>query len=137
MPNPDMFGRGLLESLEFELNFLEQGGYGRSVHNPHLPQRIFLDSPTCLNYGDLNRTFPCDRCALFDFVPQDKRSESVPCHHIPLTPQGDTIESLTDPADDAKAQEALKVWLRKMIAELKLQQAKVEAVQTKTAHLPT
>ncbi len=119
MSNPDMFGRDALEALEFELNFLEQGGYGRSVHSPQLSKDIFLESPTCLNFGDRSRTFPCERCALFDFVPQDKRSENIPCHHIPLTAGGDTVESLADPDNDAKAQEALRVWLRNTIAELK------------------
>jgi hypothetical protein len=34
-----MFGRDVLEVLQFELDFLEQGGYGRSVRTPRQPRR--------------------------------------------------------------------------------------------------
>ena len=133
MPNPDMFGRDVLEALEFELNFLDQGGYGRSVRKPWLSKEIFVESPTCLNFGDRNRTFPCDRCALFDFVPEDKRSENIPCHHIPLTSSGETVETLSDTANDAKAQDALRAWLQATIAELKRRrQQELDAAQPET-----
>ncbi len=80
--------RDILEVLKFELNFLEQGGYGRSVHAPQNSTSVFQDSITCLNFGEPERVHPCSECMLMDFVPDSHRNENVPCHHIPLTAKG-------------------------------------------------
>ncbi|MGC2323502.1 MAG: hypothetical protein WA463_12815, partial [Terriglobales bacterium] len=61
--------RDILEVLKFELAFLEQGGYGRSVRTPWKPTSIFQDSITCLNFGEPERVHPCSECLLIDFVP--------------------------------------------------------------------
>ena len=45
----------LLDLLKFELNFLEDGGYGRSPHTPGRRQLAFEDSLTCPNFGDSSR----------------------------------------------------------------------------------
>jgi hypothetical protein len=52
--------RDVLDVLKFELDFIEKGGYGRSVRTPWLATSIFQDSLTCLNFGDPNRSHPCD-----------------------------------------------------------------------------
>ena len=83
----------ILEALKFELAFLEQGGYGRSVRTPQTPTRSFQDSLTCLNFGEPTMPHPCNECFLADFVPRNSQSEDVPCHHIPLNPAGDTVDS--------------------------------------------
>ena len=44
--------RDVLEVLKFELSFLEQGGYGRSVRTPWKATSVFQDSPSCLNFND-------------------------------------------------------------------------------------
>ncbi len=44
--------RDILEALKFELAFLDQGGYGRSVRTPKTPTRSFQDSLTCLNFSE-------------------------------------------------------------------------------------
>jgi hypothetical protein len=44
--------RDVLEVLKFELDFLEQGGYGQSVHTPWKATSAFQDSPSCLNFND-------------------------------------------------------------------------------------
>src|SRR5574340_277950 len=80
--------RDILELLKFELSFLEQGGYGRSVRTPWKPTSLFQDSLSCLNYGEPDRPHPCSDCQLIDFVPESSRNETVPCHHIPLNPSG-------------------------------------------------
>ena len=90
MPQRDSFGRPIDEVLQFELDFLEQGGYGRSVRRPWQPKVMFMDSPTCLNFNDPERPHACTGCVLMDFVPEGARSERVPCHHIPLTASGET-----------------------------------------------
>jgi hypothetical protein len=111
--------RNLLELLESELEFVEKGNY--QFKPPHEPTTIFRDSPTCLNYGYPYRVAPCSACHLLDFVPQDKRLEQIPCHHSPLNEAGDTVESLEPDGNEDKLEEALKLWLRTKIDELKKQ----------------
>jgi hypothetical protein len=108
----------LMEALKFELYFLEHGGYQRSVREPRHELAVFRDSPSCLNYGLPVRKHPCSDCFLINFVPQEKRGESVPCHHIPLNDRGDTLEALEGYGRDFEVQEKLREWLKKTIAEL-------------------
>ena len=110
--------QGLLEKLKFELSFLEQGGYGRSVRTPWKPTSIFQDSVTCLNYGEPGRPHPCSECMLIDFVPEQSRNETVPCHHIPLDDKGTTVESLDQGYNRARLEEAVIDWLRQLVARL-------------------
>lgn len=58
--------RDILEILEWELDFVAYGGYGRSVRTPWKPASVFQDSLTCINFGDPNRTYPCSECLLMD-----------------------------------------------------------------------
>jgi hypothetical protein len=104
----------LLEKLKFELAFVEDGGYGRSVRTPHQPTSPFRDSLTCLNFGDPLRSHPCAECVLMQYVPESHKGEDVPCHHIPLDPEHRTIATLDAPG----AEEVLKQWLRREIARL-------------------
>lgn len=110
--------RDVLEVLKFELNFLEQGGYGRSVHTPQIPTSIFQDSITCLNFGQAERPHPCSECMLIDFVPESFRNENVPCHHIPLTPAGVTVAGLESGYNQAQLEEAMLAWLRAVISSV-------------------
>src|SRR5512132_2826115 len=86
--------RDVLEVLRFELAFLEQGGYGRSVRTPQKPTSIFQDSPSCLNFNDAGEPHPCNECLLTDFVPSESRCADVPCHHIKVGPHGETLSEL-------------------------------------------
>ena len=83
--------RDVLEVLRYELNFIEQGGYGNWYSTPWGPASIFQDSLTCPNHGDPTRPHACHECLLYDFVPEEFRTEDVPCHHIPLNKQGETV----------------------------------------------
>jgi hypothetical protein len=107
--------RDILDVLKFELDFIENGGYGRSVRTPWLPTSIFQDSLTCLNFGDPNRSHPCDECLLMALVPTERCSEKVPCHHIPLTPEGESIHHLEHNEGRQVTEEVVKNWLRRMI----------------------
>ena len=104
----------LLKKLKFELAFIEDGGYGRSVRTPHKPTSPFQDSLTCLNFGDPLRTHPCAECSLMQYVPEARKGEDVPCHHIPLDQESRTIATL----DETEGQEVLKRWLRQEINRL-------------------
>ena len=106
--------RELLEKLKFELAFVEDGGYGRSVRTPHKTTSTFQDSLTCLNFGDPSRPHPCAECILMQYVPASHKDEDVPCHHIPLDQENRTIATL----ERAEAEEVLKRWLRDEISRL-------------------
>ena len=110
--------RDILEVLQSELNFIEHGGYGRSVRVPWRPKSAFQDSRTCLNYAYLDKPHPCGECQLIDFVPGDKRAEQVPCHLIPLDQSGETIAGLELENNQHQLERALKTWLRAKIKEI-------------------
>ena len=130
MHKPDTFGRPIDEVLQFELDFLEQGGYGRSVRRPWQPKVMFMDSPTCLNFNDPERPHACNGCVLMDFVPESARSERVPCHHIPLDASGRTVANLFDPTDDGKLQDAVHGWLKETLQKLRTEE-ELEAGEAK------
>lgn len=110
--------RDALEVLKAELDFIEKGGYGRSVKTPWQPTSIFQDSPSCLNFAQPERLHPCEECLLIDFVPAEARQEDVPCHHIPMTARGETIDELEWNENQANLEETMKNWLRGAITKL-------------------
>jgi hypothetical protein len=113
--------RDTLEMLKAELDFIEKGGYGRSVRTPWRPTSIFQDSTICLNFADLERPHPCSECLLIDFVPPENRNEDVPCHHIPLSANGETVGEFAWKDDQGATEEAVKNWLRETIKRLEAQ----------------
>ena len=124
-------GRDLLEVLKFELDFLEQGGYGRLPRESWRPRFIFEDSPTCMNFNSKDRE-PCEECLLMQFVPAEARTEQVPCTHIPLSLNGETLNSLYRTGTQQEIEEALGAWLRETIHRLEAEEAK----QMASADLP-
>lgn len=110
--------RDLLELLRSELSFIEEGGYGRSVRTPWLPKSIFQDSLSCLNYGYPYRAHPCAECHLLDFVKPEDRSQTVPCHFIPLNEAGNTIEEMETEGNEIKMARTVKSWLRGKISQM-------------------
>jgi hypothetical protein len=119
--------RDVLEVLKFELDFLEQGGYGRSVRTPWKPTSVFQDSPSCLNFNDPARPHACSECMLTDFVPREARDETIPCHFIPLNQQGETVDSMERHAHQLELEETLKNWLRSTVAGLERERAQKNA----------
>ncbi len=115
--------RDTIEVLKAELDFVEKGGYGRSVKTPWQPTSVFQDSPSCLNLGDPERTHPCSDCLLIDFVPPEARAEEVPCHHIPLNAAGATIDELEWKENQQETEQTVESWLRSTIARLEQQGA--------------
>src|SRR5438270_13189268 len=105
--------RDILELLKTELDFIEKGGYGRSVRTPWKPTSSFRDALTCVNYALPEKAHPCPECHLIDFVPADHRADDLPCHHIPLNDTGETAEDLEN--DQGKLELALKQSLRARI----------------------
>lgn len=115
--------RDILEVLKFELSFLEQGGYGRSVRTPWKPTSAFLDSPTCINFNDSGRPHPCNECLLTDLVPLKNQKEDIPCHHIPLNVNGETVHSMERQREQIELEEVLKSWLRDTILRIEQERA--------------
>ena len=115
--------RDILEVLKFELNFLEQGGYGRSVRTPWKPTSVFQDSLSCINFNDPERPNPCTACLLHDLVPPQYRDEDVPCHHIPLNEAGETVDTMERQYTQAELEEAVREWLRRAIRRIEQDRA--------------
>jgi hypothetical protein len=110
--------RDLLEVLQAELDFLEKGGYRPSPREPRKFNFIFEDSPTCMNYDSKDNPDPCSECVLMPLVPPQDRTQTVPCRHIPLNPEGETLESLYRYADQRDLEDIYGKWLRSAIATL-------------------
>ena len=124
--------RDILELLKDELDFIEKGGYGRSVRTPRQSKSTFQDSLSCINYGYPYRAHPCAECHLLDFVNPEHRTEEVPCHYIPLNNDGDTIQDLEQHDNQAKLEREVGDWLRakiKQIDEERREQASVLAAE--------
>lgn len=115
--------RNLLEALKFELGFLEKGGYGRSPRTPWRPQLMFEDSPTCMNYDSKHNPGPCSNCVLMQLVPAGRRSEKIPCRHIPLNAEGETLDSFYRCCNQMELEDALRTWLRATIQRLERERA--------------
>jgi hypothetical protein len=115
--------RDVLELLQSELEFVEQGGYGRTVRTPWQPKTPLQDSLTCINYPYHEKVHPCSECHLIDFVPGERRAEQVPCQFIPLDASGETIDELMLKGNQHQLEEKLKVWLRARIKEIETSRA--------------
>lgn len=115
--------RDILDVLKFELTFLEQGGYGRSVRTPWKPTSIFQDSLSCINFNDAERPHACNECLLTELVPGEGQDESVPCHHIPLNHDGETVDSMERQCNQVELEEAVKNWLRDTIHRIESERA--------------
>jgi hypothetical protein len=105
----------VLVTLESELRFVENGGYRASPETRWRPQFILEDSPSCLNYGSIQRLLACSDCFWTRFVPQDCRGERIPCRHIPLNVEGYTIDTFYRLGTQEELEAAWAGWLRKSI----------------------
>ena len=110
--------REMLELLNFELKFLEDGGYGRSPRTPWRARNAFEDSPSCLNFDDPDKPHPCSECWLMKFVPEEQRNQNSPCRFIPLTEKGETLDYFYRYGTQLELEGALADWLRKQISRI-------------------
>ena len=109
-------GLEILNLLKQELAFLERGGYGGAL--PWRPVSIFLDSPSCANRLDAERSTPCPECWLFEFVPESFHREIDPCHFIALNQDGESVHSMTPQYTQVEVVEAVRGWLRAEIRRI-------------------
>jgi len=108
----------MLEELKLEREFVRRGGYHASVRNPRREPTHLRDSVTCLNVNKSEDLEPCDRCFWYDLVPEERRDREMPCRHIPLDAQGNTVDSLDARGRREEAEEKLLAWLDQTIARL-------------------
>ena len=120
--------RDLLEIFKNELEFIESGGYGRSVRTPWHSKSAFQDSLSCINYGYPYRAHPCNECHLLDFVTPEHQTDEVPCHFIPLNTDGETIEDLERQDNQAKLEREISRWLRDRIKQIEEERANTASV---------
>jgi hypothetical protein len=113
--------RDPVEVLKEELRLLQSGYYERLNREQWRPAMIFEDSPSCLNYTTPDERGQCEGCILMPFVPTEKRRERIPCRHIALTPEGETLESLYRSCEMEEVHKAAADWLRRTIADLERQ----------------
>jgi len=125
--------RDLLEVLKAELDFLEKGGYRPSPREPRKFNFIFEDSPTCMNYDSKDNRDPCSECVLMPLVPPECRTQTVPCRHIPLNTQGETLDALYRYADQRDLEDVYGKWLRAAIASLEEQRRAARSNTTRPA----
>jgi hypothetical protein len=115
--------RDILDVLRYELAFLEQNGYGRSLSMPWKWSSTFRHSPSCINFNDPQRARPCTECPLIDFVPAEARSQDIPCHHIPIGPAGQTVGNMEREHDVVELERTLGNWLRATIERIERERA--------------
>jgi len=53
-----------------------------------------------------------------ELVPTTHRADKIPCRHIPVTPEGKTVNDLAQNKTQEEIDEEIKNWLRRMIATL-------------------
>lgn len=115
-----------LDTLKKELEFVDHAGYRKPVGSrqplfcmetgANWRKPTFIeDSPSCPKekYCACN---PEGDCVLMSFVPNEHRHDTLPCHHIPLNEQGETIASLATDRD--KVEPVLRNWLVRTIEKL-------------------
>jgi hypothetical protein len=109
--------RETLQVLRFELNYIEQGGFNRdrALLGTESP---FKGTFACINFGDPLQAHACRECTLYPFVPENKRNEEFPCHHIRLNDSGETIAHLIEGNNPDRMANVLEQWLRATIAKL-------------------
>jgi hypothetical protein len=119
--------RDLLTVLRSELEFLEKGGYRTTARADWRPQFIFQDSPTCLNVDPTQPSKPCSDCILMQLTPEDRRDKKIPCRYIPLSENGETIDSFYRTGTQEELEAAVARWLKSTIA--RLEREKVEGIR--------
>ncbi|MCW5980664.1 MAG: hypothetical protein KIT09_21470 [Bryobacteraceae bacterium] len=115
----------LIRLLEAELDVIESGGYGSPAGQPGQEKPMFYHSLACINHWLVPGHEPeChDDCVLLPWVPEQHKSEALPCHFIPLNPSGDTVKSIEQKGSRERMEEEVKRWLRATIKKLKEEQA--------------
>jgi hypothetical protein len=106
----------LVTLLKRELLFLERGGY-RSTPYPWRPPLLIEDSQTCPRKaaGENCLEKPCPWLA---FVALKHQRDEIPCRHIAVGTEGETIDLLYRTATREEYEETFRKWLVAAIQRL-------------------
>jgi hypothetical protein len=66
------------------------------------------------------------------FVPAGRRSEKIPCRHVPLDAAGRTLDTLYAYGTQLEIDEALETWLKSTIHRLEQEPSNAERVSIQT-----
>lgn len=108
----------LLVTLKKEREFFQSGGYGHTFRSQWRPTLLFRDSPTCFDFTSVGELNPCQRCPLFSLVPMQKRNQAIPCNHIVLDTEGNTVDGFYRTGTQEILDRHYCDWLSKMIDAL-------------------
>jgi hypothetical protein len=86
-----------------------------------------------MNYDSKENPGPCTDCVLMQLVPPERRSEKIPCRHIPFNVSGfgETLHSLYRCSDQNEIEETVGGWLRATIQRLEEERAAARQVHSK------
>jgi hypothetical protein len=101
----------LLQAAKTELAFYDAGGYGKPFRSGWRPTLLLRDSPVCLTFNATGRQASCDRCPFFSLIPSAGRDAILPCHHIPLDAEGNTIAGMYRKGTQKELAERYHNWL--------------------------
>lgn len=118
---------GILEVLKAELGFIQSGGYANLEQATGKGSLIFRNSPSCLHSGEAPRRLPCPECPLMEFVPPAARCRSLPCHAVPVGPNGETIGQAAAHGDRRHLEQIVAQWLKSTIRRIEQAQRVVVA----------
>ena len=121
--------QAVLEKLRMELAFVESGGYRNPARAQWRPQLVFEDSPTCLNRDPTKPRRPCSECTLAEFIPEGLGKNCIPCRHIPLNENGETMDSFYRTGTEEEWEAAVTKWLRATIERLERESAQALSAQ--------
>ena len=85
----------------------------------------------CMNYDLKENPGPCTDCALMQLVPPERRSEKIPCRHIPFNTLGENLDSLYRYGNQQETEETVGVWLRATIQRLEEERAAARQAHSK------
>ena len=71
-----------------------------------------------MNYDARENPAPCEECVLMQLVPPEQRGTKIPCRHIPLTKEGETLEYLYKCGTQEEIEDAMRNWLRSTIQQI-------------------
>jgi hypothetical protein len=108
----------LLDALRKELEYLDSGGYSRTLGDGWRAPLVFEDSPICPNFRHRANPAPCSVCELMPLVPPEFRDRSVPCRFIQLNSSGETLDHLYRYADEHEVAATYRQWLVNLIQAL-------------------
>jgi hypothetical protein len=108
----------MIHLLRLEASIIEGGNYGRPVLLPWRGLPVLRECLSCLNVAGVEDQRSCGSCFLLEHVPKRHHRKKLPCHHIPLNEEGDTIAAFDKRGRQNEASIALLTWIRETIKKL-------------------